>query len=67
MIHEIENGVSPNLADYDKRTALHLASCEGCTEIVNLLLDKGANVNSIDRWGRTVSSLLRTYYASYMY
>ncbi|KAF8380241.1 hypothetical protein HHK36_027723 [Tetracentron sinense] len=55
VIQEIEKGVSPNLADYDKRTALHLASCEGCTEIVDLLLEKGADVNSIDRWGRTTS------------
>ncbi|CAN6711034.1 unnamed protein product [Malus baccata var. baccata] len=31
----------PNLADYNKRTALHLASCEG------------ADVNSTDRSGRT--------------
>ncbi|XP_077240245.1 serine/threonine-protein kinase 12-like isoform X2 [Tasmannia lanceolata] len=54
VIQEIERGVSPNLADYDKRTALHLASCEGCTEIVNLLIEKGADVNSVDRWGRTV-------------
>lgn len=55
VVQELEKGVEPNLADYDKRTALHLASCEGCTEIVVLLLDKGADVNSIDRWGRTVS------------
>ena len=55
VIQELENGVVPNLADYDKRTALHLASCEKCTEIVILLLEKGADVNSIDRWGHTVS------------
>lgn len=56
VMHELEKGVKPNLVDYDKRTALHLASCEGCTEIVDLLLHKGADVNSMDRWGRTVSS-----------
>lgn len=55
VTQEIANGVCPNLADYDKRTALHLASCEGCTDIVDLLIQKGADVNSIDRWGRTVS------------
>lgn len=55
VLQELENGVEPNLGDYDKRTALHLASCEGCTEIVVLLLEKGADVNSLDRWGRTVS------------
>lgn len=55
VMQELEKHVEPNLADYDKRTALHLASCEGCTEIVVLLLEKGADVNSVDRWGRTVS------------
>lgn len=60
VIQELEKGVVPNLADYDKRTALHLASCENCAEIVLLLIDKGAEVNSIDRWGRTVSSLFST-------
>ncbi|KAJ0645907.1 putative dual-specificity kinase TKL-Pl-5 family [Helianthus annuus] len=53
-MQELENGVEPNVGDYDKRTALHLAACEGCTEIVLLLLEKGADVNSTDRWGRTV-------------
>ncbi|XP_077240244.1 serine/threonine-protein kinase 12-like isoform X1 [Tasmannia lanceolata] len=61
VIQEIERGVSPNLADYDKRTALHLASCEGCTEIVNLLIEKGADVNSVDRWGRTPLSDARSF------
>uniref|UniRef100_A0A5B7C959 Protein kinase domain-containing protein n=1 Tax=Davidia involucrata TaxID=16924 RepID=A0A5B7C959_DAVIN len=60
VIQELEKGVEPNLADYDKRTALHLASCEGCTEIVVLLLEKGADVNSTDRWGRTPLSDARS-------
>ena len=37
--------------DYDHRTALHLAAGEGHTEIVQLLCEKGANVNIVDRWG----------------
>ncbi|XP_058083158.1 serine/threonine-protein kinase VIK-like isoform X5 [Magnolia sinica] len=53
VIQEIRKGVSPNLADYNKRTALHLASCEGFTEIVVLLLGYGADVNSTDCWGHT--------------
>ncbi|EXC06825.1 Dual specificity protein kinase splA [Morus notabilis] len=61
VIQELEKGVEPNLADYDKRTALHLASCEGCLEIVVLLLEKGADVNSIDRWGRTPLSDARSF------
>lgn len=59
VLQELEKGVEPNFADYDKRTALHLASSEGCTEVVLLLLEKGANVNSTDRWGRTVSSSIQ--------
>ena len=55
VIQELEKGVEPNGADYDRRTALHLAACEGWTELVVLLLEKGADVNSLDRWGRTVS------------
>ncbi|XP_022757319.1 serine/threonine-protein kinase STY8-like isoform X2 [Durio zibethinus] len=55
VIQELEKGVDPNVADYDRRTALHLAACEGWTEVVVLLLEKGADVNSLDRWCRTVS------------
>lgn len=58
VMQELQKGVEPNLVDYDKRTALHLASSEGCLEIVVLLLEKGADVNSTDRWGRTVSCAL---------
>ncbi|KAI5647241.1 hypothetical protein M9H77_33246 [Catharanthus roseus] len=60
VLQELEKGVEPNLSDYDKRTALHLASCEGCTEVVVLLLEKGANVNSTDRWGHTPLSNARS-------
>ena len=44
----------PNLvqfADYDHRTALHVAASEGCLEICKFLIDKGADVNAQDRWG----------------
>ncbi|KAL6124212.1 hypothetical protein ACLB2K_076727 [Fragaria x ananassa] len=61
VLHELEKGVELNLENYDKRTALHLASCEGCTEIVILLLQKGANVNYTDRWGRTPLSDARSF------
>ncbi|KAJ4825025.1 hypothetical protein Tsubulata_023208 [Turnera subulata] len=61
VLQELDKGVEPNLADYDKRTALHLASCEGCTEVVVLLLQKGADVNSVDRWGRTPLSDARHF------
>ncbi|CAN6568104.1 unnamed protein product [Malus baccata var. baccata] len=54
VMRELEKGVEPNIADYNKRTALHLASCEGHTEI------KGADVNSTDRSGRTPLSDARS-------
>ncbi|MFS8022519.1 putative protein kinase-like domain superfamily, ankyrin repeat-containing [Helianthus anomalus] len=60
VMQELDQGVEPNVGDYDKRTALHLAACEGFTEIVILLVEKGANVNSIDRWGRTPLSDARS-------
>ena len=39
--------------DYDRRTALHLACGEGRKEIVETLLQAGANANVQDRWGGT--------------
>lgn len=40
-------------ADYDFRTALHLAAAEGHFEIVKFLVENGAQVNAVDRWNRT--------------
>ncbi|GKU96865.1 hypothetical protein SLEP1_g10048 [Rubroshorea leprosula] len=60
-IQELKKGVEPSLADYDRRTALHLAACEDCTEVFLLRLEKGADVNSLDRWGRTPSSDARSF------
>lgn len=48
-------GTSPDVQDYDNRTALHLAASEGHAPIVELLLHYNANVNLRDRWQRTVS------------
>lgn len=50
-------GISPNVQDYDKRTALHLAASEGHASIVELLLAYQADLNLQDRWQRTVSFL----------
>ncbi|XP_073311312.1 serine/threonine-protein kinase 12-like [Primulina huaijiensis] len=46
-------GMSPNVQDYDNRTALHLAASEGHASIVELLLAYNADVNLRDRWQRT--------------
>jgi hypothetical protein len=45
--------VNPDSQDYDLRTLLHVASAEGFLDIVKYLVDCGANVNLLDRWGNS--------------
>jgi len=40
-----------NFRDYDRRTALHVASSEGHLAVVKYLVHRGGNVNRSDRWG----------------
>ncbi|OVA03481.1 Protein kinase domain [Macleaya cordata] len=54
-------GISPDVQDYDRRTALHLAASEGHASIVELLLHYHANVNLQDRWHRTPLTDARLY------
>lgn len=49
----LKSGLPATSADYDKRTALHLAASEGHTQLANLLVQHGANVNAKDRFGST--------------
>lgn len=46
----IDQGAKVNYADYDKRTALHVAAAEGRTNCIRLLLSAGARL-TYDRWG----------------
>jgi len=46
-------GVNIDASDYDKRTALHLASAEGNLPLCKVLVDYKANVDVRDRWGET--------------
>ncbi|KAL5722081.1 non-specific serine/threonine protein kinase [Ranunculus cassubicifolius] len=57
----LREGCSPNVQDYDHRTALHLAASEGHASIVELLLHYKANVNLKDRWKRTALTDARLY------
>ena len=45
-----DDGANPDYGDYDRRTAMHLAACEGHTEVLQVLIELGANVNVVDRW-----------------
>ncbi|KAL3848702.1 hypothetical protein ACJIZ3_010584 [Penstemon smallii] len=42
-----------NFKDIDGRTALHVAACQGRTDVIDLLLRRGADVHVEDRWGST--------------
>ncbi|CAI5514490.1 unnamed protein product, partial [Closterium sp. Naga37s-1] len=49
----LEFGADPNSADYDGRTALHVAAAEGHLNVVKVLLQGGASPSVRDRWQRT--------------
>ncbi|MEL7123457.1 MAG: glutaminase, partial [Bacteroidota bacterium] len=46
-------GADLGAADYDGRTALHLAAAENQVEVVRYLIKRGVDVKPIDRWNNT--------------
>ena len=52
----LDNGVSPNISDYDDRTPMHIATNIQNTRAIELLTKYKANVNLIDRWGKDANN-----------
>ncbi|XP_028062184.1 integrin-linked protein kinase 1-like isoform X2 [Camellia sinensis] len=53
ITERLDSGTNVNFKDIDGRTALHVASCQGLPDVVQLLLRRGAKVDVEDRWGST--------------
>ncbi|XP_041995221.1 integrin-linked protein kinase 1-like isoform X1 [Salvia splendens] len=49
----LDSGADVNFRDIDNRTALHIAACQGFSDVAKLLLENGAHVDLKDRWSGT--------------
>jgi glutaminase len=49
----VARGVDLRVADYDRRTALHLAAAEGHLHVVEYFVRQGVDLGPRDRWGGT--------------
>lgn len=56
----LDSGTAVNFRDIDGRSALHVAACQGQTDVVDLLLRRGAEVDVEDRWGSTMQFTTKT-------
>jgi len=52
-VKKLVTGQSPNCCDYDKRTPLHVAASKGQVEVIKVLIDAKATINSMDHFMRT--------------
>ncbi|WOL00396.1 serine/threonine-protein kinase STY17 isoform X2 [Canna indica] len=57
----LKDGVDVNSIDFDGRTALHIAACEGHVDVVRLLLSWKVNIDTRDRWGSTAAADAKYY------
>ena len=55
----LQAGIDKNAADYDKRTAAHIAAAEGNVAAIRVLAEHGADLTLEDRWGNTVQDEAR--------
>jgi len=53
VVFFISQGGDFSVANYDGRTPLHVACCEGHLDTVQLLLENGASVHVRDRFDHT--------------
>lgn len=58
----LDSGTDVNFHDTDGRTSLHVAACQGRPDVVELLLERGADVDVQDQWGSTVSFKIHIYF-----
>lgn len=54
-------GIQVNAADYDKRTAAHVAAAEGNIAAIRLLAAHGADLSLKDRWNNTPDNEARRF------
>ncbi|MEM7617171.1 MAG: glutaminase A [Pseudomonadota bacterium] len=54
-------GIDLDSADYDGRTALHLAAAENQIDVVKFLISKNINLEPVDRWGKTPLADAKTH------
>ena len=47
--HLLDSGGDPNVADELGRTPLHIAAKTGDIASVNLVLERGANINAVEK------------------
>eukprot|EP00804_Cyclotella_cryptica_P018850 CCRYP_018298-RA/>CCRYP_018298-RA protein AED:0.12 eAED:0.12 QI:0/0/0/1/1/1/2/0/167 len=54
LMRLLKAGININAADYNKRTASHIAAAEGNVAAIRILAERGADLSAADRWGNTV-------------